>query len=73
MMNKIFSLLKQQNGLTIEEIANRLKVHPEGIVFFFQQFPQYFESVGGKWYIKHLIDKLPNFTRFDFQVRIAHA
>ena len=23
--------------------------------------------------IKHLIDKLPNFTRFDFQVRIAHA
>lgn len=67
MMNKIFSILKQQNGLTIEEIANRLKVHPEGIVFFFQQFPQYFEAVGGKWYIKHLIDKLPDFTRFDYQ------
>lgn len=67
MMNKIFSLLKQQNGLTIEEIANQLKVHPEGIVFFFQQFPQYFEAVGGKWYIKHIIDKLPDFTRFDFQ------
>jgi len=67
MMNKIFSLLKQQNGLTIEEIANQLKVHPEGIVFFFQQFPQYFEAVGGKWYIKHLIDKLPDFTRFDYQ------
>ncbi|MCK9327729.1 MAG: PEGA domain-containing protein [Bacteroidales bacterium] len=67
MMNKIFSLLKQQNGLTLEEIADILKIHPDGVLFFFQQLPQYFESVGGKWYIKHLIDKLPNFTRFDFQ------
>lgn len=67
MMNKLFLLLKQQNGLTINEISNLLKIHPDGVVFFFQQFPQYFEAVGGKWYIKHVIDKLPSFTRFDWQ------
>lgn len=66
-MNKLFLLLKQQNGQTLEELSNSLSIHPDGVLFFFQQLPQYFEAVGGKWYIKHLLDKLPDFTRFDFQ------
>ncbi|MCK9327342.1 MAG: C1 family peptidase [Bacteroidales bacterium] len=67
MKNKIFLALKEGGGLTAEEIAKIINVQVDGVLFFFSRFSDYFEAVGGKWYIKHVIDKLPDFTRFDWQ------